>query len=259
MSPAPAPWAGGSITAFASCVLAPNPSPMTLDGTNTWVLARPDATAGVVVDPGPLHEGHLTAVAQEAQRRGIRVEVVLLTHHHADHEEGAQRFAEMVGAHVRGGSHGGLSHGDVVEVDGLRTHVLATPGHTADSVSFLLPEDRSLLTGDTVLGRSTTVVAWPDGELAAYLASLTTLRRAVDDAGVEAILPAHGPIIEAPEQVLAFYERHRHERLEQVRAALAQGARDADEVVAHVYVDVPENVLPAAKLSVQAQLEYLRG
>ena len=240
------------VTPTASVVLAPNPGPMTLDGTNTWVL-RGDAPGSVVVDPGPLHEGHLAEVAALGP-----VEVVLLTHGHLDHSEGARRFAELTGASVRAldpahrlGSEG-LADGDVVAAAGLELRVLATPGHTADSLSFQLPD--AVLTGDTVLGRGTTVVAHPDGVLGDYLASLRRLR----ELGPLTVLPGHGPELDSAGVVAEDYLRHREARLEQVRAALAGGARTPDEVLATVYADVDRALWPAARLSVLAQLEHLR-
>src|SRR5690606_18616577 len=155
---------------------------MTLDGTNTWVLREPGASRSVVVDPGPSILSHLDEVASYAEQ----VAVVLLTHHHLDHSEAAKEFAERMGCAVRAHDPAhplrseGLGDGDVVEVDGLEVHVVATPGHTADSLSFLVPGDRAVLTGDTVLGRGTTVVAHPDGELGAYLGSLDRLHALAD-------------------------------------------------------------------------------
>ena len=233
-------------------LLAPNPGPMTLEGTNTWVLRAPGARGCVVVDPGPLHEGHLAAVAAQGP-----VEVVLLTHGHLDHSEGAARLAELTGAPVRAldpahrlGSEG-LAEGDVVAAAGVELRVLATPGHTGDSLSFVLPD--AVLTGDTVLGRGTTVVAHPDGVLGDYLASLRRLR----ELGPLAVLPGHGPELPSAGEVAEHYLRHREARLEQVRAAVEAGARTPDEVVAAVYADVDRALWPAARLSVQAQLAHL--
>src|SRR5690606_29358718 len=167
-------WSGGSFGERAQCILAPNPNIMTLDGTNTWVLREPGARRSIVVDPGPSILSHLDQVAETAGEVGV----VLLTHHHLDHSEAAKEFAERVGCGVRAldpahqlGSEG-LADGDVVDVDGLEVRVVGTPGHTADSLSFFLPGDGAVLTGDTVLGRGTTVVAHPDGQLGAYLDSL---------------------------------------------------------------------------------------
>ncbi|NYG06640.1 glyoxylase-like metal-dependent hydrolase (beta-lactamase superfamily II) [Phycicoccus badiiscoriae] len=271
MTPAQAPapsaafgdWHGGQVTARALCVLCPNPSPMTLDGTNTWVLLEPGSTEAIVIDPGPLDEGHLQSVLRAVSARGARVAQTILTHGHADHAEGAGRFAELSGAPTRavGRGHDDLAHGDVVTAGGLELRVVATPGHTSDSLSFALAADHALLTGDTVLGRGTTVVAHPDGELAAYLASLERIAHLTGDGEVTAILPGHGPVVPDAAAMVAFYRLHRAERLEQVRQALADGAAAAPDVVQavveRVYADVPREVWPAAAMSVAAQLDYL--
>ena len=240
------------VTATAAVQLAPNPGPMTLEGTNTWVLRATNHEACVVVDPGPLHEGHLQAVAAAG-----RVVAILLTHGHADHSEGAARLAELTGAGVRAldpayrlGDEG-LGQGDVVTAAGLELRVLATPGHTSDSLSFVLPD--AVLTGDTVLGRGTSVVAHPDGVLTDYLASLALLRE-LDDLTV---LPGHGPELPHAGSAAQAYLDHRQARLEQVRAAVAAGASTPEQVVAVVYADVDRALWPAATLSVLAQLEHL--
>ena len=241
-----------TVTGTASVLLAPNPGPMTLDGTNSWVLRGQDTTSCVVVDPGPLHEGHLSALAACGP-----VEVVLLTHGHPDHSEGAARFAALTGApvraldpaHRRGGA--GLAEGDVVAAAGLELRVLATPGHTADSLCFLLPG--AVLTGDTVLGRGTTVVAHPDGVLADYLRSLDRLA----GLGDLAVLPGHGPELASAGVAAERYLAHREQRLQQVREALDAGAQTPEQVVRTVYADVDPALWPAAELSVRAQLAYL--
>jgi glyoxylase-like metal-dependent hydrolase (beta-lactamase superfamily II) len=244
--------AARQVTPTAAVVLAPNPGPMTLDGTNTWVLRAPGAESCVVVDPGPLHAGHLEAVAALGP-----VDVVLLTHGHADHSEGAARFAELTGAPVRAldprhrlGNEG-LAEGDVVAMAGLELRVVATPGHTADSLSFQLED--AVLTGDTVLGRGTTVVAHPDGVLADYLASLRRLR----EMGDLVVLPGHGPELPSAGAAAEQYLAHREQRLDQVRAAVAAGAATPQQVVEVVYADVDRALWPAALLSVCAQLAYL--
>ena len=253
-------WHGGQLTTRALCILCPNPGPMTLDGTNTWVLLEPGSTEAIVVDPGPLDETHLQSVADAVQRKGARVALTLLTHGHADHAEGADRFAELTASPVRavGRGHDDLADGADLRVGGLELRVVATPGHTADSISFALPADHALLTGDTVLGRGTTVVAHPDGELAAYLESLARIARLTGDGEVTAILPGHGPVVPDASGMVAFYRRHRSERLEQVRQAVSDGAAGVQEVVERVYADVPRDVWPAAALSVAAQRDYLR-
>ena len=248
----------------AWCVLAPNPSPMTLDGTNTWVIAEPGSSAVVVVDPGPEDEGHLRQVLAVACAGDRYVAQIVLTHGHLDHAAGAARFAELSRAPVgaldpalRLGSEG-YGPGDVIDAAGCELRVVATPGHTADSLSLLLSADGGLLTGDTVLGRGTTVIA-SDGSLGDYLRTLGELRTMADDAGLRVLLPGHGPLLRDPAGVLDYYIAHRKERLDQVRAALATGASTPAEVVAVVYADVDKSLWPAAELSVRAQLDYLNS
>ena len=244
------------------CVLAPNPSPMTLDGTNTWVIAEPGSSAVVVVDPGPDDEGHLRHVLDAACAGDRHVAQVVLTHGHLDHSAGAARFAELSGAPVGALDPGlrlgteGYGPGDVITAGGCELRVVATPGHTADSVSLLLTADGGLLTGDTVLGRGTTVIA-SDGSLGDYLRTLDELRSLADEAGLRVLLPGHGPLLGDPAGVLDYYIAHRKERLDQVRAAYAAGAHTPAEVVAIVYADVDKSLWPAAEQSVRAQLDYL--
>ena len=263
-------WAGGSFGERAQCVLAPNANMMTLDGTNTWVLREPGARRSVVIDPGPPDQSHLDAVADLAGDVGV----VLLTHHHLDHSEAARQFAERVGCGVRAldpeyrlGSEG-LAGGDVVEADGLEIRVVATPGHTADSLSFVLPAEQAVLTGDTVLGRGTTVVAHPDGQLGAYLDSLDRLHELAAAHEIGTIWPGHGPVIDDALGALDYYIAHRAERLQQVESAVADLREQphpeglaADElprrVVEIVYADVDPVLWGAAELSVRAQLAHL--
>ncbi|MET8792971.1 MBL fold metallo-hydrolase [Streptomyces pseudogriseolus] len=253
----------GPATARAVNVLAPNASAMTLDGTNTWILSEPDSDLAVVVDPGPLDDGHLRHVVGTAEQAGKRVALTLLTHGHPDHAEGAARFAELTGTKVRAldpalrlGDEG-LTAGDVVTVGGLELRVVPAPGHTADSLCFHLPADRAVLTGDTVLGRGTTVVAHPDGRLGDYLDTLRRLRSLTVDDGVHTVLPGHGPVLDDAQGAVEYYLAHRAHRLAQVETAVENGHRTPSEVVAHVYADVDRSLWPAAELSVRAQLKYL--
>ncbi|CDR08691.1 MBL fold metallo-hydrolase [Streptomyces iranensis] len=255
---------GGPATDRAVCVLAPNASPMTLDGTNTWIVAEPDSDLAVVIDPGPLDDAHLKEVIATAERAGRRVALTLLTHGHPDHAEGAARFAELTRTSVRAldpalrlGDEG-LELGDVITTGGLELRVVPTPGHTADSLSFHLPADGAVLTGDTVLGRGTTVVAHPDGRLGDYLDSLRRLRSLAVDDGVDTVLPGHGPVLNDARGAVEYYLAHRANRLAQVETAVEDGYRTPSEVVAHVYADVDRSLWPAAELSVRAQLDYLR-
>ncbi len=193
----------GSGTERARCVLAPNPSPMTLDGTNTWLIAEPGSTEAIVIDPGPEDEGHLLRVRDEVAGADRRVAVIVLTHRHSDHSAGAARLAALTGAPVRavdpahrlGGD--GLVSGDVLTDGGCELRVIATPGHTTDSVSLFLPADGAVLTGDTVLGRGTTVIG-TDGSLTDYLGSLRRLRALADETDLRVLLPGHGPLLGEP-------------------------------------------------------------
>jgi glyoxylase-like metal-dependent hydrolase (beta-lactamase superfamily II) len=265
------PAIDGAGTSRARCVLAPNPSLMTLNGTNTWLIAEPGSSSALVVDPGPDDEPHLRRVAGLAEAAGQRVARILLTHGHLDHSAGAARLAELTGAPVAaadpafrrgaGGRRPGLAGsslgpGDVVTDAGCEVRVVASPGHTADSVCLLLPADGALLTGDTVLGRGTAVIA-EDGNLADYLATLDRLRALADAERLRMLLPGHGPLLADPAGVLDYYIAHRQERLAEVRAALAAGDRTEEQIVARVYVDVDQALWPFARWSVRAQLSYL--
>jgi glyoxylase-like metal-dependent hydrolase (beta-lactamase superfamily II) len=250
-----------TVTERASGVRADNPGLMTLDGTNTWILREPGATRSIVVDPGPDDVDHLDLVHEAAGEVGL----ILFTHRHFDHTDALQGFARRTGAPARATDPefcrdaAPLADGESIEVDGLRLDVLATPGHSSDSTCFRLLDEPTLLTGDTVLGRGTTVVAHPDGVLGPYLDSLALLRELVEEGLVERILPGHGPVIDQAGPVLDYYLEHRQERLDQVRAALDAGATTPREVVEHVYTDVDQSLWPAAELSVKAQLDYLRS
>lgn len=255
------------VTPVAGVVLADNPSAMTLDGTNTWLLRdAPSRRQAVVVDPGPAEERHLASVLEAAGS----VPLILLTHGHADHAEGARRLHELTGAPVlaldpahRYGSEG-VAEGAILDGAGLPIQVWATPGHTSDSLSFVVLGDApggawpmAVLTGDTILGRGSTVVAHPDGVLADYLASL---RRLATLEGI-AVLPGHGPELADAGAAARGYLTHREQRLAQVRQALADGGpeQSAMDVVRRVYADVDPALWPAAEMSVQAQLAYLQA
>jgi glyoxylase-like metal-dependent hydrolase (beta-lactamase superfamily II) len=256
------PAIDGSGTDRARCLLAPNPSPMTLDGTNTWLIAEPGASTAVVIDPGPDEQSHLRRICSAAEQAGLKVATIVLTHGHLDHSAGARGLAELTGATVRAvdkayrlGSEG-LPPGSVVTEGGCEIEVIATPGHTSDSVCLYLRADQAVLTGDTVLGRGTTVIAG-DGKLSDYLGSLDRLRALAESTQLRALLPGHGPLLTDPLEVIDFYITHRSERLAEIRAALAAGDRTRSEIVARVYAEVDRKLWPAAELSVRAQLAYL--
>lgn len=245
-----------AVTDTASVLLADNPGLLTLEGTNTWVLRGKGSDELVIVDPGPDDDEHIARVAALG-----RIALVLISHRHGDHTDGIDKLVERTGATVRSagsgflrGLGGHLTDGEVIDAAGLKIKVMATPGHTADSLSFLV--DDAVLTADSVLGRGTAVIDKEDGTLADYLESLRRLR----GLGPRTVLPGHGPDLGNLEAVASGYLRHRQERLEQVRAALRKIGEDATarQVVEHVYVDVDEKLWEAAEWSVQAQLDYLQ-
>ena len=233
---------------------------MTLDGTNTWVLAEPERDTAIVVDPGPFDPRHFDAILDAAGQVGL----VVLTHGHSDHAEGATAFAARTGAAVRAADPAlctqerPLQDGEMLDIGGLHIEVVATPGHSVDSTCLVVVDDKALLTGDTLLGRGSTVVVHPEGRLAAYLASLHRLRSLVDERGIAVVLPGHGPVRDDPAALVDGYLEHRQRRLADVRKALADGMVDVDSLLRRVYPDVDEVLLRPARWSLLAQLEYLR-
>jgi glyoxylase-like metal-dependent hydrolase (beta-lactamase superfamily II) len=245
-----------AVTDTASVLLADNPGLLSLEGTNTWVLRGPGSDELVIVDPGPDNDEHIPRIAALGH-----IALVLISHRHGDHTDGIDKLVELTGAPVRSadpkflrGDGVTLTDREMIDAAGLKITVLATPGHTADSLSFVL--DDAVLTADTMLGRGTTVIDKDDGSLADYLESLRRLR----GLGRRTVLPGHGPNLADLEAVASGYLMHRHERLEQVRAALWDLGNDATarQIVEYVYVDVDEKLWDAAEWSVQAQLDYLR-
>ncbi|MGC5076309.1 MBL fold metallo-hydrolase [Agrococcus sp. DT81.2] len=233
-------------------ILAPNPGPMTLDGTNTYVLG-----GQVVVDPGPADAGHIERLV------ALRPRLILVTHRHPDHTEGAAELARSTGAVLRGLDPdeclGGepLVDGEWIPVDDVELQIVATPGHTADSVCIVVP-GQAVLTGDTVLGRGSTVIMHPDGSVAAFFGTLDKL----EALGDLEVLPGHGEPRPSIAEAAREYRAHRTERLAEVREALrelgmsAAAARVA-EVTDRVYPDVDESIRFAAEASMAAQLAYL--
>jgi glyoxylase-like metal-dependent hydrolase (beta-lactamase superfamily II) len=256
-------------------VRAPNPGPMTLDGTNSWVLRGPGARASVVIDPGPTDAAHLARLAEGG------VELVLITHRHPDHTEAVDAFAELTGAPVRAvdptwcRGAAPLADRERITAGGVVLDVLTTPGHTSDSACFALASRQgtegrdgaaaatapvAVFTGDTVLGRGTTIIAHPDGALGPYLGALERLR-ALGAGRPIPVLPGHGPVLPDLAAICDAYLAHRAERLGQIRDALGRLGADAtaEAVTDDVYADVDPSVRGAAEASVRAQLEYLRG
>jgi len=229
-------------------ILAPNPGPFTLEGTNTWVLG---ANPSVVIDPGPDDAAHVRAVADAASP----IAAVLLTHRHEDHAPGARALSEASGApiHAFHPEEGERQMRDrqLVEAGQVHLRVVHAPGHTRDHVVLLLEPDRQLFTGDAVLGRGTSVVNPPEGDMAAYLRSL----RAMLALRPRALYPGHGPVVLDARAKLEEYLAHRAEREEQVLDALTGGPATPLALVPGIYGDeAPEALYPAAARSLLAHL-----
>jgi len=249
-----------AVTPVASVLLEANPGSMTLEGTNTWLLRAPDSTSVVVVDPGYEDEPHLARVLDVAP-----VELIVLTHHHDDHAQGAPWLADRTDAPVRAldpalcRGAAPLAGDEDFTAAGLGFRVLHTPGHTADSVCLRVTHDghdgsAALLTGDSVLGRGTTVIS----DLGPYL---STLRRLLAEPPGTPALPGHGAELPDVATTAAEYLAHREQRLDQVRRALATLGEHATprQIVELVYADVDKALWGPAEWSVRAQLDYLRG
>jgi glyoxylase-like metal-dependent hydrolase (beta-lactamase superfamily II) len=230
-------------------VLAPNPGVYTLEGTNTWVLGRDPS---IVIDPGPEDPAHLEEVARAAGT----VAHVVVTHDHPDHAPGARSFAEMVGAPVHAFRLAGAERlGDrtVLRAGALKVTAVHTPGHTSDHTALFVREEGALFTGDAVLGRGTSFIDPPDGDLARYLTSLHKMLNLAP----RTIYPGHGPVVWDAPAKLREYLDHRDERENQVLAEIADGSRSIDDIVASIYADHPEDVRPLAARSVLAHLRKL--
>lgn len=233
-------------------VLAPNPGPMTGPGTNCWIVSsRGEA---VVIDPGPDETGHLEAIGDALT--GLTVVAVLVTHLHPDHTPLANPLGVLFEAPVMGAASGPgfdpdriLADGDRVGFGDRSLSVIATPGHTPDSLSYRVGD--RLFTGDHIMGGSTVMVE----DMAEYMGSLLK----VLGTGVEAIHPGHGPVLDQPDAVIADYLAHRLEREEQILDAVRSGAGSVGAVVERVYSDVDPGLHPAAAISVEAHLRKLAG
>jgi glyoxylase-like metal-dependent hydrolase (beta-lactamase superfamily II) len=218
-------------------IVAPNPGPMTLEGTNTYLYGEGPC---VVIDPGSEDEGHLEAIRVAASERG-GIGLVLLTHSHGDHTAGADQLGAEVLLPSGGESHGGL-------------RVLATPGHAADHVCFL-SDDGVCFSGDLVLGLGSTIVPPGDNSLAAFMSSL----RLLQDEQIELMAPGHGPWITDPAAKLAEYVEHREMRERRLLAALERGERSRAALLAETWDDIPVELLPMAAMALESHLEKLES
>ncbi|HEV2477003.1 MAG TPA: MBL fold metallo-hydrolase [Candidatus Dormibacteraeota bacterium] len=230
-----------------SRVVAPNPGPYTGPGTNTWILDAGPVV--IVIDPGPDDDAHLAAL--ERRLAGRTVGVVLVTHSHPDHLPLAERFARPHKASVR--RYPELADGDVVRAGNLNVTALHTPGHSADHLCFLLPDDGAIFTGDLILGQGSSMVTYPEGDVAAYLRSLDRL------ASLEPrmLFPGHwDPVTDAMGKI-AEYRRHRLEREAQVLAEVRRGDGTAAELTRRVYGDLGDKLMLAAEMTLRAHLKKL--
>jgi glyoxylase-like metal-dependent hydrolase (beta-lactamase superfamily II) len=228
-------------------ILAPNAGLRELDGTNTWIVGRWPA---VVIDPAVDEPGHLAEVLEASGRVGA----IVLTHDHPDHAPGAATLAARTGSPVLAarGEMGRerLRDGQAIRMPGVHLTAIATPGHTPDHLAFFLPQEGALFTGDTVLGRGTSLIDPPEGDLIHYLRSLQRLR----ELEPKTIHPGHGPVALDAMGKLDEYLAHRQMREEQVLAGLAEGARTPEELVPEIYGEYPAELHPLAARSVLAHL-----
>lgn len=252
-------------------LVANNPGAFTFTGTGTYIVGRDAPGAAVaVIDPGPLDEAHLAALLSAVE--GQSVSQVLVTHTHRDHAPLARPFAQAVGAPILAAqppardthASGGLDEddddsfqpdivlkgGERIAGDGWTLEALFTPGHASNHMAFVLEEENAMFSGDHVMGWSTTVVAPPDGDMAAYMISLD----AVIERGFSTIWPTHGAPITDPEPFLKAYRAHRLAREAQVLEQLARGPAVIADLVPLLYAAVDSRLWPAASLSVHAHL-----
>lgn len=269
MPPPPKPWPTGMVEQLEELVarvLAPNPSPYTYTGTQTYLVGQ---KALAVIDPGPADPEHLAAL--EAAIAGREVLAIMCTHTHRDHSPASAPLADMTGAPIIGcaalrieGGHAQLEAGfdqdyapDQVLADGKSVAgpdwtltALTTPGHISNHLCFALEESGALFTGDHVMGWSTSVIVPPDGDMGDYIASLQKLYARND----RIYYPAHGPPVENPRQLVRGTIGHRKAREKQICKLLEKGPQEIPHLVAAMYKGVDERLWPAAGMSVWAHL-----
>lgn len=228
-------------------VIAPNPGPYTGPGTNTWIVDAGPVIA--VIDPGPDDDRHLEALNKRLA--GRTVAVVLVTHSHPDHLPLAERFAAPHHASVR--RYPELGDGDIVRVAALNLTALYTPGHSADHLCFLLAGDGAVFTGDLILGRGSSMVTYPEGDVAAYLRSLERLA----ELRPRMLFPGHwDPVTDAIGKI-DEYRTHRLEREAQVLQEVRRGRGTAPELTRRVYGELDDKLMVAAEMTLRAHMRKL--
>lgn len=238
-------------------VLAPNPSPMTGPGTNTYLVGAEDLA---VVDPGPDIPEHVDAILSAAGNLGGRIVASLVTHAHRDHLPAAYRLRARSGVPIFGHRDlpdvdNALNDGDEMRAGSFRLVALDTPGHADAHLCFWNEANRLLFTGDLIAGAGTVVLADTPGSLSRYRASL----HRVEDLGPSIVLPGHGPIVPDGLAKIREYLSHRAERDQQILDTLRSGPATADSLVRRLYVDTPPTLFPMAERNVRAHLEWLAG
>ncbi len=259
-----------AISPLIRCVTARNPGPYTYTGTGTYIIGH---GAPAVIDPGPLLDGHIAALL--AALKGETVSHILVTHTHIDHSPAAKILAQQTGAKIYAfGPHGSgkviAGFGDKVEEGadkeftpdiflkdretvsgaGWTIEVLHTPGHTSNHTCYALLEEKALFTGDHIMGWATTVISPPDGDMAAYLASLRKLL----DRGDGILYPTHGPPVENPKSFIRALIAHRNMRAGQILSVLGNNPSTIGGIVERLYASTPKNLHAAAARSVLAHL-----
>lgn len=256
-------WSGGQVSPHVFGLVATNGGPYTLEGTNTWVVSFPHSQSAVIVDPGPHDALHCDRILEELKARSLRAAAIILTHSHDDHSDLAPVLQQRTGAPVIArdprfciGSNP-LNGSEVFGGPEVNVRILLTPGHTSDSISILVLPDGVLLTGDTFLGGTSTMIDHPDGDMESYLNSLNLLIDVAGEHHSSWLLPGHGAPAGDPAQALRQYQEHRHSRIKEVAAEIASGRYDDDAIVDAIYPGITEVLRPAAVQNVAAARDYL--
>lgn len=254
----PAPDRPLLLSASTGHLLAPNANFMSYEGTNTWIVGAPGGGDAVVIDPATGAAEHRAAIRALATSRDWRITQLLLSHTHGDHSEGAADFATELGVPLRGfdAEHGEarLREGEVIELGAVALHVLHTPGHSDDSVSFHLPAEDAVFTGDTVLGGHAGAIF---GRVREYFDSLERLRGLVEERPATRFLPGHGPVIEAAMASIERIFASRRRRIEDVRSVVARGVSEVEEIVDVLYPGRTGKSRMPAQMTVTTYLDYL--